>query len=337
MVCRIRLPEQGAVADVSCESSCRSTCGLSDVRMSETIGPREAYLGDHRPAGAEAREIRQSARISLPSPYFLESVDRVLKVLDCFTPSAPELRLTDFSERLGAHKTQVLRILSTLERGGYVVRDANTKRYRLGLRLFELGMIVRQQMDVRRITHSYLCNLVASTQETARLVVPDDDGPVCVDLVESPKGIRVYAQLGMRMPWNAGTSPKLLLAYLPDEERERILARGGFQRFTERTITDPEALREEARTIRSRGYYVGVRDLDEEALGVSAPVFDSARRVVGAINVSGPASRLSDVEIRRLIALVTQAAADVSKQLGYRRDAGHFAGTEGLAREEHQR
>jgi len=252
-----------------------------------------------------------------------------MKVLDCFTSSSPELRLTDLSDALGWHKTQVLRILSTLEAGGYVVRDLNTKRFRLGLRLFELGMIVRQQMDLRRITHSYLRDLVDATQETARLVVPDEDGPICVDVVESPKGIRVYAQLGMRMPWNAGTSPKLLLAYLPDEERERILARGEFQRFTERTITDPEALREEARTIQSRGYYVGVRDLDEEALGVSAPVFDSARRVVGAINVSGPASRLADVEIRRLIALVTQAAADVSKQLGYRHDAKEIAsGTE---------
>ncbi len=258
------------------------------LSSSQTIGPREAHLGDHRPVGAEAREIRQAARASLQSSYFLESVDRVLKVLDCFTPSAPELRLTDFSEALGVHKTQVLRILTTLETGGYVVRDAATKRYRLGLRLFELGMIVRQQMDLRRIAHPFLRDLVAATQETARLVIPDEDGPVCVDLVECSKGIRVYAQLGMRMPWNAGTSPKLLLAYLPDEQRERILARGGFQRFTERTITDPEALREEARTIQSRGYYVGVRDLDEEALGVSAPVFDSARRVVGAITVSRP-------------------------------------------------
>lgn len=274
-------------------------------------------MGNHRLPRMEAGKMRQADSTSPQSPYFLESVDRVLKVLDCFTPSAPDLRLADFSEALGMHKTQVLRILTTLEMGGYVVRDADTKRYRLSLRLFELGMIVRQQMDLRRIAHPLLHDLVAATQETARLVIPDEDGPVCVDLVESSKGIRVYAQLGMRMPWNAGTSPKVLLAYLPDEQRERILARGGFQRFTERTITDPDRLRREVLAIRDRGYYVGSRDLDDEALGVSAGVFDHTGQVVGAINVSGPASRLTPDDIDRLVELIAQAAAEISRQLGY--------------------
>jgi IclR family KDG regulon transcriptional repressor len=250
--------------------------------------------------------------------YFLESVDRVMKVLDCFTMESPELRLTDLSDRLGIPKAQVLRIVSTLEAGGYLLRDPSSKRYRLGIRLFHLGMIVRCGMDLRRIAHPHLRQLAEATKETSRLIVPDELGPICIDVVESPRGIRVFAQLGARMPWHAGTSPKLLLAYLPDEQRERILARGGFRRYTERTITDPDVLRMTLLEIRRCGYHVGVRDLDEDAIGISAPIFDDRDQIAGAVNVAAPASRTTESETLRFVDLVRTAAADISRQLGHR-------------------
>src|SRR5688572_24479293 len=180
-----------------------------------------------RPVGQEggkaATMTATRASGAADSPYFLESVDRVMKVLDCFTVESPELRLTDLSERLGMPKTQVLRIVSTLESGGYLTRDERSKRYRLGVRLFHLGTVVREQLDIRWIAQPYLRRLVEATQETAALFVPDPLGPICIDVVQSPKAMRVYAQLGGRMPWNAGTSPKVILAYLPAAEREGIL------------------------------------------------------------------------------------------------------------------
>lgn len=250
--------------------------------------------------------------------YFLESVDRAMKVLDCFTPETPELRLTDISNRLGATKSQILRVTSTLESGGYLVRDPDTKRFRLGVRLFHLGMIVYQQMDLRAITRSYLQRLVEETHETARLVVPTDDGPICIELVESPRSIRVYAQIGARMPWNAGTSPKVILAYLNEDDRERILAHTDFKRFTASTTTDSQALRAEVLAIRNQGFHIGVRDLDADATGISAPVFDGEGQIVGAINVSGPSSRLCGSEAERIVHLVSGAASDISMQLGHR-------------------
>jgi DNA-binding IclR family transcriptional regulator len=243
-----------------------------------------------------------------------------MKVLDCFTVETPELRLTDLSERLGMPKTQILRIVSTLESGGYLTRDARTKRYRLGVRLFHLGTVVRERLDIRRIAQPYLHRLVETTQETAGLFVPDPLGPICIDVVQSPKAMRVYAQLGGRMPWNAGTSPKVLLAYLPEAERERILGRAGFQRFTDHTVTDPGRIREILGEIRRAGYHVGVRDLDENALGVGAPIFDDAGAVVGAIGLAAPAVRLPDADLGRYIELVRGATAEISRQLGYRPD-----------------
>jgi len=254
------------------------------------------------------------------TPYFLESVDRVMKVLDCFTVETPDLRLTDLSELLGMPKVQVLRIVATLESGGYLTRDEATKRYRLGVRLFHLGMVVRHQMDLRRIAQPYLGQLAEATRETAGLFVYDPLGPICIDVLQSPKAMRVYAQLGSRMPWNAGTSPKVILAFLPEEKRERILARANFERYTQFTVTDPDEIRGMLGDIRRKGYHVGVRDLDEDALGVSAPIFDDAGHVVGAIGVAAPAVRLPDAELGRFIALVCRATDAISRQLGYRPD-----------------
>jgi IclR family KDG regulon transcriptional repressor len=249
--------------------------------------------------------------------YYLESVDRVMKVLDCFTHETPELRLTDFSERLGIAKAPLLRTLSTLEAGAYLSRDPQTKRYRLGVRLFHLGMLVRHQMDLRTIAQPELRRLAESTGETAALFVPDPLGPICIDVVQSSKSMRVFAHPGTRMPWNAGTSPKVILAYLPAEERERVLARDRFERFTEFTVTDPDRIREILREIREAGYYVGVRDLDADALGIGAPIFDDAGQIAAAISVAAPAVRIPDADLARTVELVRGAASAISGQLGH--------------------
>ncbi|MER3439291.1 MAG: hypothetical protein C4346_17835 [Chloroflexota bacterium] len=252
--------------------------------------------------------------------YFLEGVDRAMKVLDAFSAETPELRLTDLSNRLGIPKPQVLRIVSTLEHGGYLERDPHTKRYRLGIRLFQLGMVVQQTMDIRRIALPWLRKLAAETQETVGLFVPDSYGPVCIDVIDSPKGLRVFAQVGRRMPWNAGTAAKVILAYLPDDQREAILARDAFKRYTPQTITEPEQLRAMCETIRCQGFHVAVRDLDDDALGVGAPIFNHEGHIAAALSIGAPVSRTCDGDLARYSTLVREAAYAVSRQLGYHRD-----------------
>lgn len=249
--------------------------------------------------------------------YRHETATRVMRLLGCFSATTPELRLTDLSECLDLNKAQVLRLASTLEEGGFLARDPITKRYRLGIALLRLGILVQGQVDLRTIARPFLEELVAETQETARLVVPDPDGPVCVEAVDSPKGIRVFAQPGVRMPWNAGASPQLILAFLPEGEQDRILNRGQFHAFTENTLTDPEQLRAHLSQIRERGYHVVSDDLDEGATGVSAPIFDHQARIVGSLNVSAPSIRLSGADVDRFVDLVVAAARSVSAQLGF--------------------
>lgn len=249
--------------------------------------------------------------------YHLESVARVMQTLDAFTPESPELRLTDLSARLGLPKPQVLRIVSTLESGGYLHRDPETKRYRLGLRLFRLGMSVREQLDLRRIARPVIQALADRTLETVGLMVTDHVGPICVDVIESPKGLRVFAQVGRRMPWNAGTSGKVILAFLPEPERERILTGAHFARYTASTIVDPDQLRPLLAEIRAAGYHVAAKDLDDDAIGVAAPLFDHDGAIAGAISIAAPLSRTGERERQAMIDGIRAGAADISRQLGY--------------------
>lgn len=254
----------------------------------------------------------------MSNPYHLGCVERVMNTLDAFTPETPELRLTDLSDKLSLPKSQVLRIVSTLESGGYLDRDPETKRYRLGIRVFQLGMIVREELDIRRVARPAFRALAAETLETVGLIVADPTGPICVDVIQSPKGLRVYAHVGRHMPWNAGTSGKVILAYLPEDQREAILAAGRFRRFTDRTITDPQRLRALLTEIRRDGFHIAAQDLDEDAAGVAAPIFDHDGRIAGAISLAAPLSRMNPSAMERLADQVRAATSEISRQLGYR-------------------
>jgi IclR family transcriptional regulator, KDG regulon repressor len=258
----------------------------------------------------------------ISNPYFLESVDRVMRLLDSFTAESSELRLTDLSELLGIPKPQVMRIASTLEQGNYLERDPETKRYRLGVRLLTLGMVVQQSLNLKQVAQPLVQLLADATQETIGLFVPDRSGPTCIDVRESPMSLRVFAAPGRRMPWNAGASGKVILAYFPRAERERILETATFRRFTDRTITDSAQLRDLLEQIRCDGYHVGVGDLDEGALGIGAPVFDHHGRIAGAVSLSAPISRAPEHECPRLIELVTSCCDAISRQLGYISERG---------------
>jgi DNA-binding IclR family transcriptional regulator len=259
------------------------------------------------------------------SQYQLKSVESALHVLDCFSPGTPELRLIDISRTLEISKVQALRMARTLEVHGFLSRDPRTKYYRLGLRLFQLGMLVQQQSELQRIAHPFLQELAAQSSETSRLVVPDRRGPTCIDLVESPRRYKVFGTMGGPSPWHAGTSTKLLLAFQPEAKQEEILA-GPLLQYTPHTTTDPGELRKQLALIREQKYHVSAGDIEEHATAIAATICDRTGEVVAAISVSGPTSRIEKTGEETVLRWVTAAADDISRSLGYvRRGPDHLS------------
>jgi IclR family acetate operon transcriptional repressor len=263
----------------------------------------------------------------------LRSVDRAITVLKAFGEEEPELGVTELSQRLELPKSTVYRLLASLQQEGVVDQDPKTEKYRLGIELVRLAGLVLKQIDVRQVARSYLQSLGEASEETVNLSVLTGDGKVInIDGISSPRMVRNVGWIGRAMFPHCISSGKALLAYLPQQRLERILAKGpvlspalsevegkaeGLPRFTEKTITDPIRLQEELKRVRQQGYAVAQEELEVGLSAVAAPIWNHEGEVIAAVSVSGPSFRLSLEKIPELAELTKQTADEISHQLGY--------------------
>lgn len=259
------------------------------------------------------------ARQEEQSKYGLETVRRAIALMRCFSLEEPELGVTELSRRLDVHKSTVSRLLGTLESESFVIRNAETGRYRLGVGLIELASLAVLGSDLRAVARPMLCELAEQTQETVNLAVKDQDGMVNVELIPSlSRRVSNFGWVGRRTPLHASSTGKVFMAHLPESEWMTLLE-GPLTSYTENTITAPEALREEFLRIRDRGYAVGLEELEIGLNAVAAPIMNHTGRVAAAVSTAGPSYRLSLQQIEDQAAqFVTTCAHRISKALGYR-------------------
>lgn len=251
-----------------------------------------------------------------------------MDVLDLFTQQRRDLGVTEAASLLGKPKSTVSRWLAAMEESGFVDREAASGRYRLGMRLAGLGQLARQSTSLQQQAHPHLTELATATGETANLVLLSGQAGVNVEMVESPRPIKHVGWLGRQLPLHATAAGKTLLAWLPREALDRHL-RGSLARFTALTITDPAALREELGRIRLQGYAEAWGELEEDLVGIGAPVRDHDDRVVAALTISAPMARTARRTIPLLAGEVVRQAASLSEALGspsVRRQGGGTTG-----------
>lgn len=170
----------------------------------------------------------------------VQSVDRAISILEILEKSSVPLGVTEISNRLGIHKSTVFGLLCTLENRGFVTQISENDKYKLGLRLFELGEKVHERMDLRAQAQPFLKSLVEKYKETVHLVVKNDNEVVYIDKVDGPQAIRMYSQIGKRTPLHCTGVGKSLLAFLPEDEKEKIIENIELKVFTPKTIIDKE-------------------------------------------------------------------------------------------------
>lgn len=247
----------------------------------------------------------------------VQALERALDVLEALAAQRQPARLADLSRELGLHKSTVHRLLATLGKRRYVERDADTGRYRLGLKVFELGSWFFNRMELRQEARPLLQELVDQTLETAHLGILDEGQVVYIEKVESPQTVRMYSELGKRAPAHCTAMGKVLLAHLPEPELDRIIATRGLTRYTSNTIVDAEQLKDHLRRVAGQGYAIDDTEHEEAIRCVAAPVRNYRGEVVAALSVSGPAVRLSRERIGEVARLVRATALRISRRLGY--------------------
>jgi IclR family acetate operon transcriptional repressor len=241
----------------------------------------------------------------------VEAVERAVAVLDVLA-EAVELGTNEIARRTGINASSVSRLLATLAAGGLVDQVDETGRYRLGLRLVELGNAALARLDLRELARPHLRALVAATGETATLSVPGDEFALTVDFVRSPASVQSVAQIGRPSVPHATAAGKVLLAF-----GEVPMPSGSLRAFTKHTITDPTVLGREVARVRTQGWAQATREREEDLNAIAAPVRDAAGELVAVLGVQGPASRFGEGPMHDARRPLLAAAAALSATLGW--------------------
>lgn len=248
--------------------------------------------------------------------YRIQSIERAVAILNAFSAEEPELGVTDLADRLGLHKSTVHRFLVNLEAAGLVERNRHTSRYRLGLRIFELGGLVLQQMNLWDEALPFLEGLVRDSGETGHLAVLDGGEAVYIEKVEARRALRIPSAIGRGYPAHATSLGKILLAHLSEEARAEILAERGLARCTPKTIIDGPRLDSELDLIRRQGFAVDEEEYEEGLRCIGAPILGHTGQVVAAIGIGGPVTRVTPQRVDELAELVMNAAGSLSRRMG---------------------
>ena len=261
---------------------------------------------------------------SLREPRYSQSLERGLAILGCFTPQRPVLGIADIADELGMSRSTTHRYVITLVALGYLEQGASRK-YRLGLKVTDLGMSALNSTGLREHAHPYLEELRQRTSYTASLAVLEGTEILYVDRARSfrrgQNQVDLGIGLGSRLPAHCTAMGKLLLANLPEDEQSDLLATMKLTKPGPNTITSKKALRDELDQIHEENFAVDDQELAAELHSIAAPVRNDAREVVAAVSLEADISMITLAELVDALSPHLVSTADrISARLGYRRD-----------------
>ncbi|MGE5630633.1 MAG: IclR family transcriptional regulator [Caulobacteraceae bacterium] len=248
------------------------------------------------------------------------SLDKALKLLLFFTPERNTIGLSELSRISGMPKATVYRLISTLQEHGFIDKASilgRDSQYKLGLRFLELGKLVSEGLEIRKIALPYMEKLRDEINECVQLVIKDHDEAVYIEKLECSRLIRLYTRTGRRAPLYGGACPRAILTFLKDEEINSILDSESMTKVTDYTVVDKQKLLELIKEDRKRGYTVSYGELEPETAAIGAPIIDHTGSVVASISIAGPEQRFTEKELPYLVEKLLKTSKAISRALGY--------------------
>jgi DNA-binding IclR family transcriptional regulator len=293
------------------QSSCQfSFCVYNNVAYTATVL--------HNQVRIVAQELWGWHKLTKQPESTLQSVERAIAILKSFSLDKPEWGVSELSREMKLHKSTVSRLLKTLEQGGLLSRNPETERYRLSINLIGLAAQVVNLIDVREVARPWLQQLAETCRETVNLSILDAGQVVNLEqCLPQFHEIKSVSWVGRRMSPHCTAAGKVFLAYLPQTELDLVLQKE-LEQFTPRTISAPEALRQELARVRELGYAVACEELEAGLNAVATPLYNHRGQVTASLNIAGPAYRVTPEMFPELAARLKDVAAKISEQLGYR-------------------
>ncbi len=249
--------------------------------------------------------------------YIVQSLSKGLKILGIFNYSRTELSVQEISKLTGINRTSVHRSVYTLEKEGFLERNLSNGKYSLGLKLFELGNMVAENMDLRQRAKVYLQELKDTCNVTAHLVVLDNWEAVYIDKVEPSHNLIKFSAVGKRVPLNCTAVGKVLLSGFTDEEILASITSEQIKKMTPNSIDNMDDLLKEVRKVRTQGYALDLEELELGLSCVAAPIFNYNNEVVGAVSASSYISKIKAERLLDLSEKVIETARKISLSLGW--------------------
>jgi IclR family pca regulon transcriptional regulator len=252
--------------------------------------------------------------------YTIEALARGLEILSLFSAGRSALSLAQIIAESGLTKSTAFRVVATLESLGYLEHNPETRRYRPGLAVLQLGFAALSSLELRQVARPHLERLADDLGETASLAVLDRDGRdiIYVDRVRNRAIVGVVLGVGSRVPAHATSLGKALLASLSDADLSAWMSAAPPRAFTGQTRASREALMADLTLTRDRGYALSDQELAAGLRGAAAPIRDGSGQAVAAISVSGPSATLTIERLEGVVApAVVETASRISKALGY--------------------
>jgi IclR family pca regulon transcriptional regulator len=252
-----------------------------------------------------------------------QSLERGLAILSAFKPATPELGISELARVLGLTRSTSHRYVSTLARLGYLQQNPQSRKYRLGPRVLDLGFSAINSMELRQIAATHLQQLSDETGHTVNMAILDGTDIVYIERCRSQqqgqREIDLNLHVGSRLPAYCTSMGKVLLAFQPDAARDDVLRRTTFARRGPNTLTSRAALLAELRRVRATGIAVNNEELAYGLRSVAVPVLAPSGEAVAAVNLAAHRAMASlDDLVARIGPLMQRTAAEISAKLGYR-------------------
>jgi DNA-binding IclR family transcriptional regulator len=241
---------------------------------------------------------------------------RSIRILKSFSMESPQLGITDIATKLGLAKSVVHGDVAVLTEESILARNGTMGKYSLGAEIIRLGQVFMRNNTLRQISLPVMERLSGILQETIYLGAWINSRAYCVEIINSPHPLKVTLNIGDEFSLYAGGGGKALLAFIPDEERERILRRLRLIKLTKRTITSLSELRRQLEEVRKKGYGIAVEERYLDVVTIGVPIFGINGRVTACLCAAGPVLRFRRNRILDVVEVLKEAADDILSRLG---------------------
>jgi DNA-binding IclR family transcriptional regulator len=248
----------------------------------------------------------------------VQVIDRALDILEILSSEKDGLGVTEIGNRIGLHKSTVYRIVTALGERGYIEKVSDKGIYKIGLKLVEISSIYLNNVELKTEARPYLRELARRLGQPVHLAILDGNDAVYIEKVDVENSIRLYSQIGKRIPVHCSALGKSLLQGLSDYEIEDRLKNYKFHKFSHNTILSKDELMKQINVSRLKGWSIDDEEHDEGIRCIAAPIFDYRGKIIAALSVTGPVDVFYSDRYELTAERVIETSVSISKRLGYR-------------------